>query len=120
MDKIFDIHDVSYSYLPGHPVLTGINLSIQKGEGLVILGANGSGKSTLLKMLCGLIHPDTGQIYAFGQELTEDALRDSEFLQDFRQRVGFVFQNSDAQLFRQPCGTSWRLLRCRQGLRRRR
>lgn len=99
MDIIFDIRDVSYAYLPGYPVLTGINLGIRKGEGLVILGANGSGKSTLLKMLCGLIHPDAGQIDAFGQELTEDALRDSKFSQEFRQRVGFVFQNSDAQLF---------------------
>ncbi|WP_242833111.1 energy-coupling factor ABC transporter ATP-binding protein [Desulfosporosinus acidiphilus] len=99
MDTIFDILDVSYSYLPGYAVLSGINLSIQKGEGLVILGANGSGKSTLLKMLCGLIHPEKGEILAFGQKLTEDALRDPKFLQDFRQRVGFVFQNSDAQLF---------------------
>lgn len=99
MDKIFDILDVSYSYLPGYPVLSGISLSIKEGEGLVILGANGSGKSTLLKMLCGLIHPEEGQILAFGKELTEDALRDPKFLQDFRQKVGFVFQNSDAQLF---------------------
>lgn len=99
LDIIFDINDVSYSYLPGFPVLTGINMSIRQGEGLVILGANGSGKSTLLKMLCGLIHPNAGYIYAFGQQLTEDALRDPLFLQDFRQRVGFVFQNSDAQLF---------------------
>jgi cobalt/nickel transport system ATP-binding protein len=99
LDMVFDIHNVSYSYLPGYPVLTDITLGIRKGEGLVILGANGSGKSTLLKMLCGLIHPTAGEIYAFGQELTEIALRDSKFLQDFRQRVGFVFQNSDAQLF---------------------
>ncbi|MDR3601776.1 MAG: ABC transporter ATP-binding protein [Desulfosporosinus sp.] len=99
LDLIFDIHDVAYSYLPGYPVLTDINLSIHQGEGLAILGANGSGKSTLLKMLCGLIHPDAGRIYAFGQEVTEDALRDLVFQQDFRQRVGFVFQNSDAQLF---------------------
>ncbi|KLU63691.1 nickel import ATP-binding protein NikO [Desulfosporosinus acididurans] len=99
LDLIYDIHNVFYSYLPGHPVLSGINLGIQQGEGLVILGANGSGKSTLLKMLCGLIHPDAGRIYAFGQELTEDALRDLQFLRDFRQKVGFVFQNSDAQLF---------------------
>lgn len=99
MDLIYNINDVSYSYLPGYPVLTEINLGIHLGEGLVILGANGSGKSTLLKMLCGLIHPNSGHIYAFGQELSEDALRDPLFLQDFRQRVGFVFQNSDAQLF---------------------
>lgn len=99
MDMIFDLHNVSYSYLSGYPVLKDINLSIQRGEGLVILGANGSGKSTLLRMLCGLIQTDAGHIYAFGQELTEDVWRDLGFQQSYRQRVGFVFQNSEAQLF---------------------
>ena len=99
LDVLFKIEDVSYSYVPNHPVLTGINLDFRRGEGLVILGANGSGKSTLLKMLCGLIYPDAGHIYAFGQALSEQALQDAAFLRNFRQRVGFVFQNSDAQLF---------------------
>lgn len=96
---LYDIKNVFYSYISGKPVLSAVNLQVRRGEGLVILGANGSGKSTLLKLLCGLIHPDSGQIYAFGRELTEKALQDVEFLQDFRQRVGFIFQNSDAQLF---------------------
>lgn len=96
---IFSLEDISYSYLLDRPVLLDINLKINQGEGLVILGANGSGKSTLLKMLCGLIHPTTGEISAFGRELTEQSLQDVAFLQEFRQRVGFIFQNSDAQLF---------------------
>ena len=99
METIFDIREISYSYLPGYPVLSDISLELYPGQGLIILGANGSGKSTLLKILCGLLYPDSGKITAFGRELSEDSLRDPKFLQEFRQKVGFVFQNSDAQLF---------------------
>lgn len=96
---IFQLTALSYAYIPDHPVLSNIDLQIYSGQSLVILGANGSGKSTLLKILAGLVHPTSGQILAFGQELTEKKLQDPLFLSEFRQRVGFIFQNSDAQLF---------------------
>ncbi|CAA7600670.1 Putative ABC transporter [Acididesulfobacillus acetoxydans] len=96
---LFTLRSVSYNYLPDKPVLTQINLDLYQGESLAILGANGSGKSTLLKLLCGLIFPTAGEITAFGQTLSEESLRNQAFLQNFRQQVGFVFQNSDAQLF---------------------
>lgn len=95
----FKLTGVSYAYVPEQPVLSNINLHIAPGQSVVILGANGSGKSTLLKILAGLIHPTSGQIFAFNQELTEKKLQDPSFLMMFRQRVGFIFQNSDAQLF---------------------
>jgi cobalt/nickel transport system ATP-binding protein len=90
---------VSFGYLPQCPLLEGIDLNINAGESLVILGANGCGKSTVLKLISGLIHPTSGSIKAFDQELTEDNLQDVQFSSGFRQRVGFIFQNSDAQLF---------------------
>ena len=96
---LFQLTGVSYAYIPGHPVLSDIQLQLYPTQSLVILGANGSGKSTLLKILAGLVHPTSGQILAFGQELTEKKLQDPVFLSEFRQRVGFIFQNSDAQLF---------------------
>ena len=96
---LFQLEAVSYAYIPEHPVLSDINLELYPGQSLVILGANGSGKSTLLKILAGLVHPTSGQILAFGQELTEKKLQEPSFLSEFRQRVGFIFQNSDAQLF---------------------
>lgn len=96
---LFELKNISYSYLPEQPVLTNINLQINQGEGLAIVGANGSGKSTLIKMLCGLIHPTSGKVLAFGQYVTEKSLQEPIFLKDYRQRIGFVFQNSDAQLF---------------------
>jgi cobalt/nickel transport system ATP-binding protein len=53
----------------------------------------------LLKLLDGLLFAQQGSISAFGQPLTEDALEDEQFNRGFRSRVGFVFQNSDAQVF---------------------
>lgn len=96
---LFQLTAVSYAYIPEHPVLSDINLQLSATQSLVILGANGSGKSTLLKILAGLVHPTSGKIVAFGRELTEKKLQDPSFLSEFRQRVGFIFQNSDAQLF---------------------
>jgi len=80
-------------------VLRNINLKIYQGEKIAILGANGSGKSTLQKILDGLVFVTGGKVKAFGYELTEEVLNDRQFSSDFRQRVGFIFQNSDAQLF---------------------
>ena len=65
----------------------------------MILGSNGSGKSTLLKILDGLVFPTSGSVQAFGHALTAEALQDDRFNFDFRSRVAFVFQESDAQLF---------------------
>jgi cobalt/nickel transport system ATP-binding protein len=74
-------------------------LRVEQGEKLALLGANGCGKSTLLKILDGLMFPDSGTFRAFGSDITEDNLEDEQFNRGFRSRVGFVFQNSDAQVF---------------------
>ncbi|MFA6001330.1 MAG: ABC transporter ATP-binding protein [Thermoleophilia bacterium] len=95
---IYSIDAVEYRYEDAD-ALSGINLSIKAGESVVLLGANGSGKSTLLKMLDGLIFPTGGSISVFDAELSEAALKNEGFSGTFRRRVGFVFQNSDAQLF---------------------
>lgn len=95
---IFEVDAVSFRYLETD-ALAGVSFSVAAGESVALLGANGSGKSTLLKMLDGLIFPSSGSIRVFGEALTEAALRDEGFSQGFRRRVGFVFQNSDAQLF---------------------
>ncbi len=93
------LRGVCFGYLPQFPLLEGINLDIYPGESLVILGANGCGKSTILKLISGLIYPTAGNIQAFAGELNEDTLQDVQFASGFRRRVGFIFQNSDAQLF---------------------
>lgn len=96
---IFELNNVYFSYPYEEPVLIDINLDIHAGERVCILGANGSGKSTLLKLFSGLIHPQKGVFKAFGEEITGKKLDDREFSQAYHRRVGFVFQNSDSQLF---------------------
>jgi cobalt/nickel transport system ATP-binding protein len=96
---IFDVKDLCFSYNDQISALDHINLTVQPGEKLAVLGSNGSGKSTLLKILDGLYFPSSGMVKAFGQTLSEQALRDDRFNFEFRSRVGFIFQDSDAQLF---------------------
>jgi cobalt/nickel transport system ATP-binding protein len=84
--------------------LDALDLTIESGQHVAIVGANGSGKSTLLKMLDGLVFCDSGTITAFGEPLTEATLEQPEFRRFFRSRVGFVFQDADVQLF---CATAF-------------
>lgn len=102
MDNIFDLRNVSYSYVGKINALRDINLKINRGEQVSIIGSNGCGKSTLLAILDGLVYPSSGEYYAFGNLVCEeafDAIKDNEFRSFFRTKVGFVFQNSDIQLF---------------------
>ena len=96
---VFDVRQVSFEYEGKQTALDHIDLSVHAGESLIILGANGSGKSTLLKLLDGLYFPTGGEIQAFGNPVTEEALRDDEFNFAFRRRVGLIFQDTDVQLF---------------------
>jgi cobalt/nickel transport system ATP-binding protein len=96
---LLELDGVSYSYFRRFPALDRVSLGIRAGEKVALLGANGCGKSTLLKLLDGLIFPDAGSYTAFGTEVTEDALEEEQFNGSFRSRVGFIFQNSDAQVF---------------------
>lgn len=95
---MIEIKDVSYSY-SGIKALSNINLNIEKGEAVALMGSNGCGKSTLLKLINGIISPDSG-VYKFNEvEITSSKLQDSKFAKSFHQKIGFVFQNSDSQLF---------------------
>jgi cobalt/nickel transport system ATP-binding protein len=98
-ESVFVCEDLRYRYLERFTALDGVSFAVRRGERVALLGANGSGKSTLLKILDGLIFPDSGSVTAFGQPLTEDNLEDEQFSMGFRSRVGFIFQNSDAQVF---------------------
>jgi phospholipid/cholesterol/gamma-HCH transport system ATP-binding protein len=74
-----------------HEVLRGIDLHVNKGENLVILGKSGTGKSVLIKCLVGLEWPDDGEIRVFGRDVA--ALNYAE-LNESRVRTGFLFQNA--------------------------
>ncbi len=94
----FDIGDVSFVYPGRRPALQNVNLTVSRGERLVILGANGCGKSTLLKLMDGLLKPDSGCVLALGEDASR-AVDDLAFARDLHRRVGLVFQDSDVQLF---------------------
>jgi cobalt/nickel transport system ATP-binding protein len=96
---LFEVDDLTYRYDDGTPALEGVSLSVAPGGQVVILGSNGSGKSTLLRLLNGLLFASSGSVRFRGRELREASLEEADFRAEFRQSVGFVFQNAEAQLF---------------------
>ena len=95
---MIELNSVSYAYA-GSPALKNINLQIKKGEAIALLGSNGCGKSTLLKVINGILSPDSG-VYTFNnQKITAKKMQEPAFAKSFHQKIGFVFQNSDTQLF---------------------
>ena len=91
--------NVSYSYIPDFFALKDINLEINKGESVALIGVNGSGKSTLMKIISGLVLPSEGKYFFDGEEITHKRMENSTFSKGFHKRVGFTFQNSEVQLF---------------------
>ena len=98
---MIELRGVGFAY-PETTVLDGIGLVVTEGESIALIGCNGSGKSTLLKLICGLVHASAGDYFFDGSPVTKARLADASFAKDFHRRVGFLFQNSDAQLF---CGS---------------
>ena len=96
---IFELKDVCFAYLGKFPALGGIDITIEEGQNIAVIGANGSGKSTLLHLLNALIFADKGCAKFLGKELKEGLFNDENFSKSFRRSVGLVFQNPDIQLF---------------------
>jgi cobalt/nickel transport system ATP-binding protein len=94
---MFELHGVRYVYNRRQIALDGIDLRIERGEQVALLGANGSGKSTLLKLLDGIIGPTAGTMRALGRDVA--AVADGMDAFRFHREVGLVFQDPDIQLF---------------------
>jgi len=88
---LIDIRDVYKSFGKDNHILKGLNLHVNKGENLVVLGKSGSGKSITIKCVVGLIAVDKGEIKVFD---TDIAGLDNKALNAIRLRIGFLFQNS--------------------------
>lgn len=95
---MIELNDICYSY-SDMIALDHINLNIKTGEAIALMGANGCGKSTLLKLINGIISPDRGSYRFHGEEVTHKKLQEVKFSKHLHQKIGFVFQNSDTQLF---------------------
>jgi energy-coupling factor transporter ATPase len=89
---MIELEDVYFSYPAADPVLEGINIRVDKGEYLGIMGGNGSGKTTLARLMTGLLLPGKGAVRVNGIS-TSDRSR----LLEIHKRTGMVFQNPDAQ-----------------------
>jgi energy-coupling factor transporter ATPase len=93
---MIEIQEVSFSYRTGKadavPALRGLDLQIEPGQLVAIIGHNGSGKSTLVKLLTAVLYPNEGEIRIDGIPVQE------ENQWEIRERVAVVFQDPDDQL----------------------
>lgn len=87
---MIEIKDLKKSFGENH-VLNGFNMTLYKGENLVIMGKSGSGKSVMIKCLIGLMKPDSGHITVMGNDITT---LDHKKLDELRADIGFLFQGS--------------------------
>lgn len=92
---ILETKDLEYIYGDGTHALKGLNIRIEKGKKVVVVGVNGSGKSTLFLNLNGVLKATKGEIFFKGEKLKYD--RNS--LMKIREKVGIVFQNPETMLF---------------------
>ena len=91
------VENLEFSYSPREPmILKGINLNIERGEMVALIGQNGSGKTTLLRQLNGLSKPTKGKVTVAGLDTRKTRVS------EMAKHIGYLFQNPDHQIF---CGT---------------
>ena len=98
MHRAISVEHLAYSYpgvdnTPGVPVFEDLNLTIDEGSFVAVLGGNGCGKSTLVKHFNSILLPSGGKVYVWGTDTS-----DEEKLMAVRRNVGMVFQNPDNQI----------------------
>ena len=89
--SLIEVRDLHFRYNSEDRALKGVDLDIEKGQFVCILGHNGSGKSTLAKLLVGLLEARKGSIHIDGTLLNENSV------DELRKKIGIVFQNPDNQ-----------------------
>lgn len=100
---VIKTENLTYVYGEGTPfrkvAVDNVDLSIDEGDFIGVIGHTGSGKSTLIQHFNGLLQPTSGSIYVDGEKLWEDKAR----LREIRFKVGLVFQYPEYQLFEETC-----------------
>ncbi|WP_461205174.1 energy-coupling factor transporter ATPase [Clostridium sp. DL1XJH146] len=93
------IENLTHVYMPRTPfekkALDSVNVQIDDGEFVALIGHTGSGKSTLIQHINGLLKPDSGKIIVDGVDITSSKVK----MSDIRKKVGLVFQYPEYQLF---------------------
>lgn len=84
-DSFLELKDLKKSFTPGEYVLQGINLKIEQGEFVTLLGSSGCGKTTTIRIIAGLEQPDSGSVWLEGKDVTN--------LEPNERDVNTVFQN---------------------------
>lgn len=92
------LDDICFAY-DSTPVLKHFSTEIEDGEFVVIKGDNGCGKSTLLNIINALEFAEIGTYTFDGTVIDKKAMKNEQFAKAFHQKIGYVFQNTDAQLF---------------------
>ena len=90
MDPVIDARGLTHAYPDGTRAVDDVDLTIEAGEAVAVVGANGSGKSTLQLALGGLVEPTAGTVEYFGETTDAEAVRD---------RLGVLLQEPDDYLF---------------------
>lgn len=88
MENVIEVTELHKGF-SGRNVLSGVNISVKKGENLVVLGKSGEGKSVTLKCITGLVEPDKGSVTVFEKNVSD---LDEEELKNLRCRMGYLFQ----------------------------
>ncbi|MFZ5452868.1 MAG: energy-coupling factor ABC transporter ATP-binding protein [Thermodesulfobacteriota bacterium] len=94
-EPLIELQNITFKY-PGAeaPVFQDFSFQFLPGQQMGLIGPNGCGKTTLLHLIMGLLKPQAGKIFIFGEEVSKE----KDFV-NIRQKVGLLFQNPDDQLF---------------------
>ena len=91
-NTLLKLENISFSYNEKRKILKNINLSVEKGEMISIVGSNGAGKSTLSKVIAGFERQDEGKIYYKNLDISEESIAKRA------EKIGFVLQNPNAMI----------------------
>lgn len=95
MKPVLETVNLNYTYPDKTHAITDINIQINKGEKVAVIGSNGAGKSTLFAHFNGLKEPSSGEVKINGKKI----IYEKNELMEVRQKIGIVFQNPNDQLF---------------------
>lgn len=93
MQELLRVSDLAYYYMNNIAVLSNINLSINEGEYIALIGPNGCGKTTLIRHFNALLQPTSGEVIVGGLNT-----RNAKNIMEIRRLIGMIFQNPDNQI----------------------